>query len=138
MSEVSGQANMEYYPSGMIKSYVTMVREEFLISGQYVKVTQGSEIFFHQNGRVKSLRLAAKTKFKIGRAKLVFFENDKIDFLESGRIKVDALVAKRSLAQDPLSILAAKLLDFFKNRLSKSEHRRQILWGGLSLKKRTS
>lgn len=90
MTHYSGQVSIEYYPSGEIKSYITMVNDEFLIGGQFVKAAEHTVISFHPNGKLKSLCLAEDTKLTVGRKTKKYRSNEQVEFLEDGSLKTDS------------------------------------------------
>ena len=89
MTDLSGQSNVSYYPSGIIKSYVTLIEDEFLINDQFVKAAEGTEITFHENGKIKRIQLASKTRLKLAKGNIIFQQNEKVDFLEDGTVKIE-------------------------------------------------
>jgi hypothetical protein len=86
MSGFSGQADLEYYPSGAIKSYVTLLSDEFQIGEQFVKVAESTIVSFHPNGNLKSFFLADATKLVFGKYSRLVLENEKVDLLEDGTL----------------------------------------------------
>jgi hypothetical protein len=90
MTCYSGQEDLEYYPSGIIKSYVTLVSDEFQISGQFIKVAERTKITFYPNGNIQSFFLADDAKLKSGRLSKAFFQNEKVEVLEDGTLNLAA------------------------------------------------
>ena len=110
MTYYSGQTDLEYYPSGTIKSYITLVSDEFQVGGQFIKVAERSKITFYPNGNIRSVYLADDTKLSVGKQTKRFHENDRVDFLEDGNLNM-ALGAQCEFSQDkePSPLLAAAL-----------------------------
>ena len=120
MTSYSGHKELEYYPSGKIKSYVTFCSDEFKISDQYVKVAESTKITFYPSGNIQSFYLADDTTLTCGRISKQFFEKERVEVSEDGAINLfsnlgskNSAIVNNKKSENNESSLLSSVLDLF-------------------------
>lgn len=107
MDNLSGQINIEHYPNGMLKSYQTLLEEEFYIHDEVFKVAENSVVFFYEAGEIKSLVAAEDCVIRTKRGKFKIRSGERVLFAESGEVLnhgAEAQVRKLIADQTPPDI----------------------------------
>lgn len=104
MHEFSGLRNVEYYYSGMIKSYESPMEDQYAVGDQVVKTAAGAKIRFHESGSIQSLVLGEDRTFTGANGEeLCCLQGEQIWVRENGEVYKDPFEISQSQLKIPVA-----------------------------------